>query len=87
MASNTAPQVTVTVTSPYKSSLARLAGCVIVSMLPDKSLPELLESLKIMWEFYAEEVKPSTAYRLIPQKAVEARIIGKDQRRSLVLSE
>ena len=82
----TTPQVTVTVSGSHKSVVTRFLGYMIVSILPENSLPEALQSLKEVWDFYTEEPSYSSTHRLLPRK-IEATVARKEKRPGLVLSK
>ncbi len=65
--------------------LARAAGCVIIGMMPVRGLPEILHSLRDMWEFYNEKPPQPQVSRLQPQK-IEATIVGRTKRPDMVVS-
>lgn len=64
---------------------ARFAGCVIIGVMPERGLPEVLHSLRDMWEFYNEEPLRPRVTRLLPQK-IEATIVGRKKRPDMVVS-
>lgn len=82
----TASQATVTITGPYKSIVSRALGYVMVSTMPERGLLEALKCLKNMWDFYEEEPPYSEDHPPLPQK-IEATVIRKEKRPSLVLSD
>ena len=68
-----------------KTVRARFVGCVLIGVMPSQGLPEVLNSLRDMWEFYNEEpVKPQVPRRL-PHR-IEATIVGHKKRPDMVVS-
>ena len=68
-----------------KTVKARFIGCVIIGAMPERGLPEVLHSLRDMWEFYNEEPPQPQVSRLQPQK-IEATIVGRKKRPDMVVS-
>lgn len=68
-----------------KTVKARFVGCVLIGVMPERGLPEVLHSLRDMWEFYNEEPPQPQVSRLQPQK-IEATIVGRKKRPDMVIS-
>lgn len=65
--------------------LARYAGCVMIGLMPSQGLPEVLESLRDMWEFYNEQTKAQPQHPRLPQR-IDATVVGHKKRPDMVIS-
>lgn len=65
--------------------MARFVGCIIIGMMPEKGLPEVLESLGDMWHFYSEEPLKLPVSHSPPQR-IEGSIADHKKRPGMVVS-
>lgn len=84
--SETQPRLTIAVAAENDETvLARFVGCVLIGGMPDRVLPEVLHSLRDIWEFYNEEPLQLRVPRRLPQR-IEATVAGHKKRPDMVIS-
>lgn len=80
------PRATSAGTQSTEALIARGICHLVVDRLPDRALPELLEALKVMFEFYGAPGQQAVALPP-PRRVLSAKIAGRQERPPLSFIE
>lgn len=72
-------------TSKAENIRARFFAYILIAMMPSEALPEVLHSLKGMWEFYNEKPLIVEVPRI--SRSIKATVVGREKREGIMVSD